>query len=111
MEPPPRRTAEVAGRVVDLHPLCATLGTQLARAGVAPQGAQRVLRHADFRTTQRHYTMLDLESAAAAIKALPGIKNADPEGPEDSECADAPSTRPAKGAQLYSQQSGQQKQR
>ncbi len=31
-----------------------TLGTQLARAGVAPQITQRIMRHADFRTTNRH---------------------------------------------------------
>ncbi len=30
-----------------------TLGTQLARAGVAPQITQRIMRHADFRTTNR----------------------------------------------------------
>ena len=50
-----------------------TLGTQLARAGVAPQITQRIMRHADFRTTNRHYTVLGLADTAAAIDSLPGI--------------------------------------
>src|SRR5690606_22450619 len=39
------------GRVIDLHALRTTLGTKLARAGVAPQIAQRIMRHGDYRTT------------------------------------------------------------
>ena len=60
------------GRVADFHGLRATLGTRLARAGVAPQIAQRLMRHADYRTTLQHYTMLSLADTVAAMKRLPG---------------------------------------
>lgn len=60
------------GRVADLHGLRATLGTRLARAGVAPQVAQRLMRHADYRTTLQHYTMLSLADTVAAMTRLPG---------------------------------------
>jgi integrase len=59
------------GRYADLHALRATLCTNLARNGVPIQVAQRVLRHADPRTTQRHYTALRLIDLATAINALP----------------------------------------
>lgn len=60
------------GRVADFHGLRTTLGTRLARAGVAPQVAQRLMRHADYRTTLQHYTMLSLADTVAAMKRLPG---------------------------------------
>ncbi|HEX6884855.1 MAG TPA: tyrosine-type recombinase/integrase, partial [Planctomycetota bacterium] len=60
------------GRVADLHGLRATLGTRLARAGIAPQVAQRIMRHADYRTTLKHYTMLSLADTTAAMQRLPG---------------------------------------
>jgi len=59
-----------SGRVVDLHALRTTLGTSLARAGVAPQVAQRVMRHSDYRTTAKHYTVLDLADTANAVATL-----------------------------------------
>ncbi len=61
------------GRVIDLHALRTTLGTQLARAGVTPQIAQRIMRHSDYRTTLKHYTVLGLTDTAAAIDRLPSI--------------------------------------
>lgn len=61
------------GRVIDLHALRTTLGTHLARAGVAPQIAQRIMRHSDYRTTQAHYTVLGLSDTAGAVNALPSI--------------------------------------
>ena len=61
------------GRVIDLHALRTTLGTQLARAGVTPQVAQRIMRHGDYRTTLKHYTVLGLTDTAAAMDRLPGI--------------------------------------
>ncbi len=45
----------------------------LARAGVAPQIAQRVMRHSDYRTTLRHYTVLGLTDMVGAVAALPSI--------------------------------------
>jgi integrase len=61
------------GRVIDLHALRTTLGTQLARAGVTPQVAQRIMRHGDYRTTLKHYTVLGLADTAAAINRLAGV--------------------------------------
>jgi len=62
-----------AGRVADLHALRTTLGTRLARAGVVPQVAQRIMRHADYKTTLAHYTVLGLHDAAQAVGALATI--------------------------------------
>lgn len=67
------------GRVADLHALRTTLGTNLARAGVAIQVAARAMRHADPRTTQRHYTALGLVDVAGALASLPAISEARPE--------------------------------
>jgi integrase len=67
-------THDAEGRVIDLHALRTTLGTNLARAGVAPQVAQRVMRHADYRTTLKHYTVLGLTDTANAIRQLPPIR-------------------------------------
>ncbi len=61
------------GRVIDLHALRTTLGTQLARAGVTPQVAQRIMRHSDYRTTLKHYTVLGLVDTTAAMDRLPGV--------------------------------------
>ena len=82
------------GRVIDLHALRTTLGTKLARAGVAPQIAQRVMRHSDYRTTLAHYTVLGLTDTAGAVNAL------DPIGPTDREARRATGTadhRPGSG--------------
>jgi integrase len=69
-------TADEQGRVVDLHALRTTLGTNLALAGVAPQLAQRVMRHADYRTTLKHYTVLGIADTSKAINALSRIESA-----------------------------------
>ncbi len=58
------------GRYLDLHALRATLGTMLARQGVTPQVAQRLMRHSDYRTTLKHYTALTLHDSAAAIDRI-----------------------------------------
>jgi len=64
-------TRDEEGREIDLHALRVTLGTALARAGVAPQVAQKIMRHADYRTTLQHYTVLGLRDTAKAIEELP----------------------------------------
>ena len=66
-------TEDAEGRVVDLHALRTTLGTNLARAGVVPQVAQQIMRHGDYRTTLAHYTVLGLSDTARAIEQLPGL--------------------------------------
>ena len=65
------------GRVVDLHGLRTTLGTNLARAGVTPQIAQRIMRHSDYRTTLKHYTILGLTDTAKAMHQLSTIETPD----------------------------------
>ncbi len=63
------------GRIADLHALRTTLGTQLARAGVAPQEAQKIMRLSDYRTTLKLYTVLGLHDSAGAIAKLRSIKD------------------------------------
>ena len=70
-------TEDEHGRVADLHALRMTLGTSLARAGVAPQVAQRLMRHSDYKTTMTHYTALGLRDVAAAVEALPAVAVSD----------------------------------
>ncbi len=66
-------TEDAEGRIIDLHALRTMLGTQLARAGVTPQVAQRIMRHSDYRTTLKSYTALGLNDTAKAIDMLPGV--------------------------------------
>ena len=63
-------TRDEQGRVLDLHAMRTTLGTSLAREGVAPQVAQRILRHQDYRTTLKHYTALELEDTAQGLRRI-----------------------------------------
>jgi integrase len=67
------------GKVVDLHAMRTTLGTNLARAGVAPQIAKDIMRHGDYRTTLKHYTQLHVRDAAAAINqiSVPAVEAGD----------------------------------
>lgn len=58
------------GLHADLHSLRTTLGTKLARAGVAPQVAQQIMRHSDYRTTIRFYTRLELSDTSLALAQL-----------------------------------------
>ena len=66
-------TTDSAGREIDLHALRTTLGTRLAQAGVAPQIAQKIMRHSDYKTTLAHYTVLGLSDSAAALNQIPAI--------------------------------------
>ena len=50
-----------------------TLGTRLALNGVIPQVAQKIMRHSDYRTTLKHYTVLGIEATSNAIAMIPGI--------------------------------------
>lgn len=58
------------GRVADFHALRTTFATRLAREGVSPQLAQRLLRHADIGTTMKYYTRLETEDAARALSEV-----------------------------------------
>ena len=79
-------TQDAEGRVIDLHALRTTLGTNLARYGATRQSAQSIMRHADYRTTLKHYTLLGLTDTAKAIDPLPDI------GPPATEAAQATGT-------------------
>ena len=85
-------TSDAEGRVLDLHSLRTTLGTNLARSGVAPQLAQRIMRHADYRTTLQHYTVLGLADTASAIGKLSPISSG-----QEREAARATGTDVAQG--------------
>lgn len=60
-----------AGRRLDFHSLRATFATSLARAGVSPQSAQRLMRHSDINLTVRHYTHLTIRDQADDLDRLP----------------------------------------
>ena len=62
-----------SGRYIDLHAMRTTLGTRLALNGVVPQVAQKIMRHSDYRTTLKHYTVLGIEATSNAIAMIPGI--------------------------------------
>ena len=68
-------TYDEEGREIDLHAMRTTLGTNLARAGVAPQLCQKILRHADYKTTLKHYTVLGIADTSKAINQLPNIQH------------------------------------
>jgi len=88
-------TEDDQGRVVDLHALRTTLGTQLARAGVAPQVAQKIMRHSDYTTTLRHYTVLGLHDTSAAVAKLPSIRTPEKQSQLATGTCDRPAqTRP-----------------
>jgi len=48
-----------------------TFATLLARNGVLPATAQKLMRHSDIRLTMNTYTHLDLADTAGAVAALP----------------------------------------
>ena len=60
------------GFSLDLHSLRSSLHTRLAREGVPPQVAQRIMRHADYRTTLAAYTSLELADDAVGIARIAG---------------------------------------
>jgi integrase len=57
--------------VVDLHSLRTMFATNLARSGVSPQVAKKLMRHQNYRTTEVHYTKLGLEDARQALACIP----------------------------------------
>ena len=57
--------------VADFHALRVTYATSLARSGVSPAMAQKLLRHSDPKLTLNIYTRLKLEEAQAAVARLP----------------------------------------
>ena len=64
---------DAQGRTLDVHCLRHTFATLLARSGVSPGVAQKLMRHSDIRLTMNTYTHLDLADTAGAVAALPVI--------------------------------------
>jgi len=62
---------DAQGRTVDVHSLRHTFATMLARNGVSPSIAQKLMRHSDIRLTMNLYTHLELADTAGAVAALP----------------------------------------
>ena len=62
------------GQTVDVHSLRHTFATLLARNGVSPSIAQKLMRHSDIRLTMNTYTHLDLADTAGAVAGLPALK-------------------------------------
>ncbi|MFC1782011.1 tyrosine-type recombinase/integrase [Planctomycetota bacterium] len=99
-------TEDGEGRVIDLHAMRTTLGTNLARAGVAPQLAQKIMRHGDYRTTLKHYTVLGSTDTSNAINQLPAIEN-----PRRQAATGTYDENSQKQHQLYPQQLGHETER
>ena len=66
-------TEDAEGRVIDLHELRTTLGTNLARAGLAPEVARMIMRHAHCQTTLKHYMMPGLIDTRKVVEQLPEL--------------------------------------
>jgi len=62
---------DAQGRTVDVHGMRHTFATLMARSGVMPATAQKLMRHSDIRLTMNIYTHLDLADTAGAVAALP----------------------------------------
>jgi integrase len=97
------------GRQLDRHALRTTLGTHLARAGVLPQLAMKVMGHNDVQTTMKHYTALRLADTAKAMNALPTIEPKADANPAalratGTDAAIVPSNLSGSGAQHVRQQ-------
>ena len=60
--------------VVDFHSLRHTFGTQLAKSGVMPQEAQKLMRHSDINLTMGIYTHIGFQEKADAVNKLPPIQ-------------------------------------
>lgn len=63
------------GVAVDLHALRTTFCTQLIRADVPLAKTQKLMRHADPRTTLKHYSKLTLTDLRKAVERLPVLSS------------------------------------
>ena len=96
---------DAEGRVIDLHALRTTLGTRLAQHGAKPQVAREIMRHANYATTLKHYTVLGLMDTAAAIEDLPDIDRPQRDETKATGTMDA---APVRDPQQYPQQLGRE---
>ncbi len=61
------------GLKFDFHALRGQLASTLARSGVSPTIAHKVMRHSDINMTLKYYTHLSLEDSREAINKLPEV--------------------------------------
>lgn len=61
---------ETAEGVVNFHALRVTYGTNLARAGISPAIAQKLMRHSDIKLTLEIYTKFSTEEVSDAVEKL-----------------------------------------
>ena len=73
------------GRVVDFHALRKTFGTNLARAGVGLQMAQKLMRHSDPALTANIYTEFADDDKRAAVNSLRSFLTRPEASAEDSQ--------------------------
>ncbi len=66
------------GRQVDVHGFRHTAATQLAKSGVLPQVAMRIMRHSSITMTMKHYTHLALTDTGRAVEMLADFENHSP---------------------------------
>jgi len=68
-----RPVEDAGGTVVDFHSLRGTAATVLVRAGVKPLHLKRLMRHADIKTTDRHYLGLRTSDMRQAVELFGGF--------------------------------------
>ena len=71
------RFCDDLGRRLDFHSFRATFATMLVTCGVTIPLTQQLMRHSDFKQTQKHYTDAGQFSAAAALQLLPRFRVVD----------------------------------
>ncbi len=64
---------DAAGRVHDFHALRVTFGSNLARAGLPLQVAQKLMRHSTPTLTSNVYTVLTVDDERRAVESLPSF--------------------------------------
>lgn len=62
---------DARGRALDLHALRGTLATRLALQNVPMTVVQKLLRHADIKTTAKFYTHEEMDDLRQGVKQLP----------------------------------------
>ncbi len=66
-----------AGRVLDFHSLRHAFCTNLAKSGVLPQMAQRLMRHSTVEMTMKFYTHIGIDSMRESVNKLPAFPDVD----------------------------------
>jgi integrase len=74
---PGNKATERPAKFASAHDLRRSLLDRLVDADVPPLVVQRIARHANFETTQKHYAKGDVQKAAAKLQALLGNRRND----------------------------------